>query len=225
MVSTFSVPESLLKGGDMAGYTCPGATPGRPGSDGAYAQCDGGICFKSTQKKSFPGFDEPLAKDEIICSCPITTQKQTDPVGYQIAGPYPCQQSFFDNCKSTTANSNTGSTLFVGAPTGTADLLTKLLIGFVPPSNRCFPSPLLRETSHYASSFDMMTVPAAANMPPTPWQTEILVPGSPGGSRTHLVHAPPAIHPGMHVREPAAIRHGLKNLGFALHGEGRQSTR
>ena len=26
-------------------------------------------------------------------------------------------------------------------------------------------------------SFDMMIVPAAANMPPTPWQTEILAPG------------------------------------------------
>ena len=27
------------------------------------------------------------------------------------------------------------------------------------------------------SSFDMMIVPLAANMPPTPWQTEILAPG------------------------------------------------
>ena len=26
-------------------------------------------------------------------------------------------------------------------------------------------------------SFDMMIVPEAANMPPTPWQTEILAPG------------------------------------------------
>jgi hypothetical protein len=61
MVSTFSVPDSVLKpNGDQAIYTCPG------GSNGAYAQCDGGICFKSTQGQSFPGFDEPLAKDEII---------------------------------------------------------------------------------------------------------------------------------------------------------------
>jgi hypothetical protein len=80
-----------------------------------------------------------LAKDEIICSCPITTQKPADPVGYQIVGPYPCQQSFFDNCKSTTANSNTGSTLYVGAPTGTANLLTFLLTGSVPNENMCFP--------------------------------------------------------------------------------------
>jgi hypothetical protein len=131
MVSTFSPPASVLEGGDKAVYTCPS------GSDGAYAQCGGGICFKSTQKQSFPGFDKPLEKDEIICACPITTQKPTDPVGYQIIGPYPCQQSFFDNCKSQTANSNTGSTLYVGAPTGTADLLTLLLTGSVPNENKC----------------------------------------------------------------------------------------
>jgi len=112
MVSTFSGPDSLKPNGDMASYTCPA------GSNGAYAQCDGGICFKSTQGQSYPGFDE-LAKDEIICSCPITEQSPKDPVGYQIAGPYPCQKSFFENCKKRTANKNTGSTLYVGAPTGT----------------------------------------------------------------------------------------------------------
>ena len=141
MVSTYSVPSSALKGGDMASYACPGATPTKPGSNGAYAQCDGGICFKSTQGQSFPGFDEPLAKDEIICSCPITEQSPRDPVGYQIAGPFPCQQSFFENCKKKTANENTGSTVFVGAPTGTADLLTFLLTGSVPSENVCSPPP------------------------------------------------------------------------------------
>ena len=133
MVSTFSVPTS----GNMASYTCPGAITDKPGSDGAYAQCDGGICFKSTRGQSFPGFDEPLAKDEIICSCPITLQSPTDPVGYQIAGPFPCEQSFFDNCSRTTANNMTGSTLFVGAPTGTSDLLGFLLTGSVPNFNQC----------------------------------------------------------------------------------------
>jgi hypothetical protein len=29
----------------------------------------------------------------------------------------------------------------------------------------------------YGGSFDMMMVPEAANMPPTPWQTEIFAPG------------------------------------------------
>src|SRR5215468_392972 len=86
MVSTFSVPSSVSpNGGDKAIYTCPA------GSDGAYAQCDGGICFKSTQKQSFPGSDEPLTRDEIICSCPITLQSPADPVGYQIDGP--CRRS------------------------------------------------------------------------------------------------------------------------------------
>jgi hypothetical protein len=31
--------------------------------------------------------------------------------------------------------------------------------------------------SGYGASFDMVMVPEAANMPPTPWQTEILAPG------------------------------------------------
>ena len=58
-------------------------------------------------------------------------------MGYQIAGPYPCQKSFFENCKKRTANKNTGSTLYVGAPTGTGDLLAFLLTGKVQPSNKC----------------------------------------------------------------------------------------
>jgi hypothetical protein len=132
MVSTFSPPDSILKpNGNQSIYTCPG------GSDGAYAQCDGGICFKSTQGKSFPGFDKPAGEDEIICSCPITKQTPKQRVGYQIVGPYPCQTSFFQNCKRKTANEKTGSTLYVGAPTGTADLLALLLTGKVPPSNKC----------------------------------------------------------------------------------------
>jgi hypothetical protein len=134
MVSTFSVPESVLKPhGDMATYTCPRT------SDGAYAQCDGGICATSTQGKSFPGFDEPLAQDEIICSCPITEHSPRSAVGYQIAGPYPCQPSFFENCTGAVANSKTGSTLYVGAPTGGGDLVAFLLTGSVPNSNKCFP--------------------------------------------------------------------------------------
>ena len=126
---------------DVASYTCPGARPGKAGSNGAYAQCDGGICFKSTQGQEFPGFDGPLAKDEIICSCPITTQSPLNPVGYQISGPYPCQQSYFDNCNKKTANSDTGSTLFVGAPTGAFDVLSKLLTGSFPTHNSCFQKP------------------------------------------------------------------------------------
>src|SRR5215471_5918793 len=68
IVSTYSPPVSVLApNGDRAIYTCPART-----SDGAYARCDGGICFTSTEGQSFPGFEQPLAKDQIICSCPIT---------------------------------------------------------------------------------------------------------------------------------------------------------
>lgn len=131
VVSTYSLPPSVLKGGNQASYTCPG------NSDGAYAQCDGGICYTSTQGKSFPGFDKPLAQNEIICSCPITPHRPGR-VGYQIVGPYPCEASFFDNCNRTTANKTTGSTLYVGAPTGTGRLMTILLTGNNPQANECF---------------------------------------------------------------------------------------
>jgi len=137
IVSTYSPPVSVLApNGDRAIYTCPART-----SDGAYARCDGGICFTSTEGQSFPGFEQPLTKDQIICSCPITiAHPKKAKLGYQISGPYPCQKSFFENCKKVTANSKTGSTIYVGAPTGTARLLTFLLTGNNPKTNEC-PSP------------------------------------------------------------------------------------
>jgi hypothetical protein len=136
MVSTFSVPESVVApGGDQALYTCRART-----SDGAYAQCDGGICFTSTEGQSFPGFDKPLMEGQIICSCPITVANpDTAKLGYQIVGPYPCQSSFFQYCNSASANTNTGSTIYVGAPTGGARLFSRGLYGDVPQINRCFP--------------------------------------------------------------------------------------
>jgi hypothetical protein len=135
VASTFSSsPAVEPPNGDKAVYDCPGRT-----SDGAYAQCDGGICFTSTEGKSFPGFEGSLKENEIICSCPITQAKPPKPVGFQIAGPYPCQKSFFQYCKSATANTKTGSTIFVGAPTGTAAVLSKLLYGNVPAFNHCLP--------------------------------------------------------------------------------------
>jgi hypothetical protein len=131
MASTFSLPPSVQPpSGDMAVYDCPGVT-----SDGAYAQCDGGICFTSTEGKSFPGFAGPLMQNELICSCPITQPTPPNQVGFQIAGPYPCQDTFFKYCKSATANTKTGSTIYVGAPTGAAALLSKLLYGKVPNIN------------------------------------------------------------------------------------------
>jgi hypothetical protein len=142
MASTYSLPASVVATsgtpppGAQALYTCPGST-----SDGAYAQCDGGLCYTSTEGQSFPGFAQPLAANEIICSCPMTVASPPAAAGYQIAGPYPCQESFFANCSSQTANTNTGSTVYVGAPTGTAELLTQLLDGSIPPLNQCLPPP------------------------------------------------------------------------------------
>jgi hypothetical protein len=137
MISTFSLPASVLApDGDQALYTCPAGV-----SDGAYAQCDGGFCFTSSQGQSFPGFDQPLEEGEIICSCPITVANpQTARVGFQIAGPYPCQRSFFENCKNPPAGTQTGATIYAGAPTGTARFLTRQLYGSVPPLHEC-PAP------------------------------------------------------------------------------------
>jgi hypothetical protein len=137
MVRTFRLPDSVLEGGNKALYTCRSGT-----ADGSYAQCDGGLCFTSTEASpSFPGFDEPLAPSEIICSCPITTADPDQATfGYQIAGPFPWEDSFFENCSSVTTNRRTGSTIPVGAPTGVPRLLTRLLDGEVPPLNVC-PAP------------------------------------------------------------------------------------
>lgn len=133
MISTYSLPESIASPqGGGATYTCQGWD-----SDGAYAQCDGGICFRSTEETMFPGFDKPVAKGQIICSCPITQASSGSAQGYQILGPYPCDKSFFKYCKSATANSRTGSTIYVGAPIGTAQALAFLLNGKVPPVNEC----------------------------------------------------------------------------------------
>src|SRR3954465_9297607 len=86
MVSTFSLPPSVVApSGDMALYTCPGAT-----SDGAYAQCDGGLCFTSTEGGSFMRVARPLKKGEIVCSCPITVAAPSQAtLSTQIAGPDP----------------------------------------------------------------------------------------------------------------------------------------
>jgi hypothetical protein len=133
MVSTFSLPpEVLKKGGDKAIYTCPAET-----STGSYAQCDGGICFRSTQGQEFPGLGK-VAKGQIVCSCPITTaDPDTAKVGYQIVGPYPCEKSFFKNCQAPKTSAKTGASIYVGATTGTPRILTKELYGRVPPLNHC----------------------------------------------------------------------------------------
>ena len=134
MVSTYSLPEAIASPqGGGAVYTCQGE------EGGAYAQCDGGLCFRSTEETTFPGFDQPVPKGQIICSCPITKSTAANAQSYQILGPYPCDNSFFKYCKGATASGKTGSTIYVGAPAGTAAALAVQLNGKVPPLNQCSP--------------------------------------------------------------------------------------
>jgi hypothetical protein len=149
MVSTFSFPDNVKKGGPAAVYTCPGSADAASGVSApvAYGQCDGGLCFKSTKGQRFPGFTRRLLGDEIICSCPIstdTTPGSSDSLGYQVFGPYHPEAPIGSRCDSTacaacsvpnpTAN---GSTLPVGAPTGSAKFLTLKLDGAIPDINEC----------------------------------------------------------------------------------------
>ena len=128
MMSTFSLPDEVRKGGSKALYTCPG------GSTGDYAQCDGGTCFKSTIGKVFPGVGQ-LTADEIICSCPITKPTTSSaPFGYQFIGPYPCRQEAFLVCSQKVGN---GSIIPVGSPPGAGRVLTEALYGHQFTTNEC----------------------------------------------------------------------------------------
>jgi hypothetical protein len=140
----------VRKGGPAAVYTCPGSDDSGNGviAPVAYGQCDGGICFKSTKGQRFPGFPGQLSADEIICSCPISTnatQGSSDPLGYQIFGVYHpnaqigsrCDASACAVCSVPNPSAN-GSVLPVGAPTGSPSFLALRLDGPpVPDFNQC----------------------------------------------------------------------------------------
>jgi len=136
VVSTYSVPPSIVApSGNQALYFCPPIA-----TTGAYASCDGGICFASTRGQSFPGLGQ-LDQNQIVCSCPITTGASGPAplLGHQIFGPYPCQASFFKNCTSAVANTNNGTTIYEGAPIGSYQLGALQLTGTIPRFNTCFP--------------------------------------------------------------------------------------
>ena len=129
MVSTFSLPDSIVApSGDQALYICPRT------SRAAYAKCDGGICFTSTQGRSFPGLGR-LGSNQIVCSCPVETANPLQ--GLEIIGPYPCQEAFFRYCDPTAANNDTGSTLYDGTSIGSTVTGIYLLYGSVPALNTC----------------------------------------------------------------------------------------
>jgi hypothetical protein len=136
VVSTFSVPPSSSgQSGDRALYFCP-PTP----NSGAYASCDGGICFASTRGQSFPGLGR-LGQDQIVCSCTIAsgTSGSAAKVGHQIYGPYPCQTTFFENCRSTVATGENGSFIYEGAPTGSYEIGALVLNRAPARFNMCLP--------------------------------------------------------------------------------------
>ncbi len=134
MVSTYSPPieaTSPRPAGTEAIYTC------RAGSAGSYAQCDGGICFKNTTGKSFPGLGL-VSSSEIVCSCPVETPGQSTLIGYQVIGPYPClpRKNYNLLCNAPARN---GSTLYIGAPTGVYKALALALNNSPANFNECRP--------------------------------------------------------------------------------------
>jgi hypothetical protein len=150
MVSTFSLPEDVKKGGSAAIYTCPGSADAGRGviAPVAYGQCDGGICFKSSTGQRFPGFPDRIPDDQIICSCPISTGAtpgSSDSLGYQVFGQYHpnapkgsrCDANACAPCSVSNPTAN-GATLPVGAATGTGKFLTLKLNGPpLPDLNEC----------------------------------------------------------------------------------------
>jgi hypothetical protein len=102
MVSTYSPPDSKI----YALYSCD--------QQGAYAQCNGGLCFTNTTSSNFPGF-ESVGINEIICSCPIVYTKN-----YHVTGPATCPstQDEYDAICSTGSQHDTtadGVSLHIGA--------------------------------------------------------------------------------------------------------------
>ncbi len=150
MVSTFSLPQDVTKGGPAAVYTCPGSADAGSGvvAPVAFGQCDGGICFKSSRGRKFPGFAGRLKGNEIICSCPISTSAtpgSSDSFGYQVFGSYHpnaprgsrCDASACASCSVPNPTAN-GTTLLVGAATGVPKFLALKLDGPpLPDINEC----------------------------------------------------------------------------------------
>jgi hypothetical protein len=57
--------------------------------------------------------------------------------GYVIVGPYPCQESHFQYCKNTLANTSTSATIYVGAPNGIPQTGGEKLLGQALTFNVC----------------------------------------------------------------------------------------
>jgi len=134
-------PETEKLGPPMGYYTC--LTKSSPQAYGA--QCDGGVCFNSTQGKDFPGLGH-INEGEIVCSCPPTLSSSP---GFQIAGPWNCKpgdanennqccdQDYYNDMCTVTSVKSTGTILAVSAPIGGAKALSTILDGKLPSLNSC----------------------------------------------------------------------------------------
>ncbi|WP_310620848.1 hypothetical protein [Flexibacterium corallicola] len=150
-VSTYATPRQMETeynpaieklGPPMATYTCLNSDEEPAGYS---AQCDGGLCFLSTQEQSFPGLGQ-LQENEIICSCPVVPSPSE---GFQMAGPWLCSpgdsntdgtccdKSYHDKLCSVNSVKSTGTEIVVGAPIGVAAFLSKKLDGQFPGINQC----------------------------------------------------------------------------------------
>ncbi|UZR30614.1 hypothetical protein [Methylococcus mesophilus] len=149
MLSTYSLPPEVRKGGSQAMYTCPGSANTQGGIEApvAYAQADGAFCFTSTKGQRFPGFERRLKKGEIICSSQISnasTPGSTSSLGYQVSGPYSpyapvgrrCDDSGCAKCSVPSPTAN-GSSIPVGVAAGAPDIANVVLYGKPQAVNSC----------------------------------------------------------------------------------------
>jgi hypothetical protein len=132
IVSTYSPPGPTvaLYNCNASGSNAHGSFADQGDTSGSYAQCDGGICFTSTEGTTFPGLGA-IGVGEIVCSCPIATTSDR----YQVFGPSDCPKkaSEYDKiCGTGITSDDNGHTLYIGAPTGIPAKLSKCLTGSNP---------------------------------------------------------------------------------------------
>jgi hypothetical protein len=99
MASTFSLPPSALKGGNMAVYTCPAS------SAGAYAQCDGGICFNRPAATPSPASPNRLRKRKLFV--PAQSRRQAPQKilsDIKSLAPIPASKKFFNSADQRQTN-------------------------------------------------------------------------------------------------------------------------
>lgn len=119
MVSTYSPPNPK----SYALYKCE--------PNGAYAQCNGGLCYRYNGE--FPGVGK-VGPNEVMCSCPISYETKT----YHVTGPAQCpatRAAYDEICGSGTRADVTadGTILHIGAdgpPSATIDGLNGVYDSF-----------------------------------------------------------------------------------------------